>query len=175
MELPQSSTPNQQFNSQAGFQQQPGMGMNQGNMGMNQGNMGMNQGNMGMNQGNMGMNQGNMGMGPGGMGMGPGGMRTSSPYTGNMQNPMMNSQPGGGMMGGATMMNGGMNGPNMMGQTSQMNNQLAVYQPPSQQMFGQVRGVGLSERCMVRWDCGPVRDRCGQVRCVYVVRWVVVR
>ena len=104
--------------------------------------MGMGQGNMGM--GNMGMNQGNMGMGQGGMGMGPGGMRTSSPYANSMQNPMMNTQSGGNMMGmgGAPMMNGMGGGANMMGQSPQMNNQLAVYQPPSQQMFGQVRWVG---------------------------------
>lgn len=92
--------------------------------------------------GNNGMGHGNMGMGPGHMGMGHG-MRTSPPYS--MQNQQqMTSQAGGGMMGmgGASMMNGMGAGPGMMGMVPQrppaMSNQLALYQPPAQQMFGQV-------------------------------------
>ena len=91
----------------------------------------------------MGMGPVPMGMSHGSVGMGQSGVRTDSPYS--MQNPqqLLNSQNSGMMGMGGQMMNGMGTGPGMMGMNPQrpqaMNNQLAVYQTPAQQMFGQVR------------------------------------
>jgi hypothetical protein len=134
-ELAQSSTPQPQQPQQNNFAQQQAQ---QAGMGMGMGQPGM------------------MGQSPG-MGMGPGGMGTSSPYSMQGSQPMMNAQAGmmGGMAGNPGMMNGGMGGPGVMGPGGMMGgqtppmmtpgNQLAVYRPPMQQQQ-QVRARGTVGR-----------------------------